>query len=77
MTQPLNLSGATWMKSSHSQGDSGACIEWAPAFTSRGAVPVRDSKDPDGPALTFTSAAWTAFTQGVCSGDFDEQSLLS
>jgi len=32
---------------------------------------VRDSKDPSGPALTFTAAAWSAFTAGVRAGDFD------
>ncbi|MDH6135988.1 hypothetical protein P3T37_005407 [Kitasatospora sp. MAA4] len=77
MTQPLNLSGATWTKSSHSGGNSGNCIEWAPAFASRGAVPVRDSKDPDGPALTFTPTAWAAFTQGIRAGEFDERHALS
>jgi hypothetical protein len=48
---------ATWRKSSHS-GDEGACVEMAelPA-----AVAVRDSKDPAGPHLRFTRAAWAAF----------------
>jgi hypothetical protein len=27
-----------------------------------GVVAVRDSKDPAGPALTFTPAAWRTFT---------------
>ncbi|WP_275559576.1 DUF397 domain-containing protein [Streptomyces sp. 5-6(2022)] len=26
-----------------------------------GVVPVRDSKRPDGPALVFPAASWTAF----------------
>jgi hypothetical protein len=26
---------------------------------------VRDSKDPTGPALTFTAAEWSAFTAGI------------
>ncbi|MFF3502472.1 DUF397 domain-containing protein [Streptomyces sp. NPDC003247] len=26
-----------------------------------GLVPVRDSKAPDGPALTFTPGSWSAF----------------
>ncbi|MFE9457467.1 DUF397 domain-containing protein [Streptomyces californicus] len=30
-----------------------------------GVVPVRDSKNPHGPALTLTADAWTAFISGV------------
>ncbi|MEU6078454.1 DUF397 domain-containing protein [Micromonospora sp. NPDC047074] len=30
-----------------------------------GVVGVRDSKDPHGPALTFTARAWSAFVGGV------------
>jgi hypothetical protein len=32
---------------------------------------VRDSKDPSGPALAFTAAAWSAFVTGIRAGDFD------
>ncbi|MCT7350804.1 DUF397 domain-containing protein [Streptomyces sp. 15-116A] len=28
-------------------------------------VPVRDSKNPDGPVLLITRSAWTAFTSAV------------
>ncbi|WP_371516554.1 DUF397 domain-containing protein [Kitasatospora sp. NBC_01300] len=35
-----------------------------------GAVPVRDSKDPQGPALVFPAAAWEAFVMAVREGDF-------
>ncbi|MEV6974960.1 DUF397 domain-containing protein [Kitasatospora sp. NPDC093806] len=34
-------------------------------------VPVRDSKDPDGPALAFTPTAWAAFLTAVTAGHFD------
>ncbi|MFC8450834.1 DUF397 domain-containing protein [Kitasatospora sp. NPDC057223] len=40
----------------------------APGFP--GLVPVRDSKNPDGPALVFPAAAWQAFVTGVRAGDF-------
>ncbi|QKV95783.1 DUF397 domain-containing protein [Streptomyces sp. NA02950] len=30
-----------------------------------GAVPVRDSKQPDGPALVFSRNAWSAFISAV------------
>ncbi|MGW7007145.1 DUF397 domain-containing protein [Streptomyces sp. NPDC054933] len=47
-----------WRKSTYSTEKGGNCIEIAahPA-----AVHVRDSKDPQGPTLTFAPAAWAAF----------------
>jgi Domain of unknown function (DUF397) len=51
-------SRATWRTSSHS-GANGSCIQVAPATPG---VAVRDSRDPAGPALTFTAWQWTAFT---------------
>ncbi|MGH3917292.1 MAG: DUF397 domain-containing protein [Pseudonocardiaceae bacterium] len=63
----IDLSGAAWRKSTRSSG-SGACVE---VVTLVGATAIRDSKHPTGPALTCTPAAWTAFTTGVCSGQFD------
>jgi hypothetical protein len=47
--QALDFSRANWRKSSHSSG-TGACVELALASAS-GAV--RDSKNPNGPILTF------------------------
>ncbi|MFK0115061.1 DUF397 domain-containing protein [Streptomyces sp. NPDC090994] len=35
----------------------------APDFP--GAVPVRDSKDPDGPVLLLNRSAWAAFTASL------------
>jgi hypothetical protein len=35
------------------------------------AVAMRDSKDPDGPALIFTAAEWVAFVDGAKAGKFD------
>ncbi|MFF3075211.1 DUF397 domain-containing protein [Kitasatospora sp. NPDC057904] len=35
-----------------------------------GAVPVRDSKDPSGPALVFSTGAWRSFVAAVRAGDF-------
>ena len=31
---------------------------------------VRDSKDPDGPTLSFTAEEWVAFVEGVEGGEF-------
>jgi Domain of unknown function (DUF397) len=64
--QPLR-----WAKSSYSSGDGGNCIEWAPDHAAAtGAVPVRDSKDPNGPALTFGADAFAAFVTAVKQGEF-------
>ncbi|WP_413801107.1 DUF397 domain-containing protein [Streptomyces iranensis] len=58
-----------WYKSSYSGGSTpqGECLEVARGHT---AVPVRDSKDPHGPALVFEPSAWSAFVSAVKSGEF-------
>ncbi|MEU1779962.1 MULTISPECIES: DUF397 domain-containing protein [Streptomyces] len=61
----VSLSAAAWRKSSHSNPDGGNCLEFADNIP--GAVPVRDSKDPGGPALVFTPAAWAAFRGSVAA----------
>ena len=58
-----------WRKSSCSGNGGGNCVEVASLAS--GIVAVRDSKDPDGPRLTFTPAEWEAFTAGVRAGEFD------
>ncbi len=59
-----------WFKSSYS-GNGGQCVEVARNLASpRGVVPVRDSKDPHGPALAFSPTAWSAFVAGVKAGQF-------
>jgi hypothetical protein len=32
---------------------------------------MRDTDDPDGPVLAFTTAEWEAFVAGVKDGEFD------
>ncbi|MBO8195624.1 DUF397 domain-containing protein [Streptomyces oryzae] len=60
-----------WVKSSYS-GDGGYnCLEWAPAYINTGTVPVRDSKDPHGPALTFPTSAWASFITAVQQDTLD------
>ncbi|EXU63518.1 hypothetical protein Z951_35455 [Streptomyces sp. PRh5] len=59
-----------WYKSSYS-GNGGQCIEVAANLAaSRGEVPVRDSKDPHGPALVFEPCAWSSFVAAVKGGEF-------
>ncbi|MDH6139250.1 hypothetical protein P3T35_001250 [Kitasatospora sp. GP30] len=63
-----DLSNAFWFKSSHSN-NGGECVEVSASLPN--AVPVRDSKNPEGPALVFTSQGFAAFVRGVKSGTFD------
>jgi hypothetical protein len=56
-----------WRRSSYS-GLKNICVEVADL--DHGDRAVRDSKDPSGPALTFTAAAWSAFTTAVRAGQF-------
>jgi hypothetical protein len=46
--------GISWRKSRRSVGD-GECIE---VSTALGQVSIRDSKDPDGPALSYPADAF-------------------
>ena len=52
------MSELAWFKSSYSGGGGGNCIEVA---TDVATVHVRDSKDPEGPALAFSDDAWASF----------------
>ncbi|TQE28093.1 DUF397 domain-containing protein [Streptomyces ipomoeae] len=54
---------ATWIKSSHSGDNGGNCIEIAPGIPN--VVPVRDSKNPDGPVLVLNRSAWASFVAAV------------
>ncbi|MBT2376322.1 DUF397 domain-containing protein [Streptomyces sp. ISL-111] len=59
-----------WVKSSYSD-NGGTCVEWAPrTATTTGIVPVRDSKNVNGPVLSFPAAAFSSFVAGVRAGDF-------
>ncbi|WP_237323707.1 DUF397 domain-containing protein [Streptomyces sp. MOE7] len=58
---------ATWRKSSYSNGEGAACVEIADGFP--GGIPVRDSKDPHGPALVFPTSRWSSFIAAVKNGE--------
>ncbi|QIY55116.1 DUF397 domain-containing protein [Streptomyces sp. RPA4-5] len=63
MRHTPELSAARWRKSSYSNPNGGSCVEVADDFP--GLVPVRDSKDPHGPALLIPAEAWTAFVTSL------------
>jgi hypothetical protein len=53
----------TWFKSSYSDtSNPNDCVEVA---MTPATVHVRDSKQPDGPRLAVTPAAWTEFVAGA------------
>ena len=60
---------AAWRKSSRSSANGGNCVEVADR-PQRGAVAVRDSKDPDGPKLIVSTDEWRVFATGVKAGEF-------
>jgi hypothetical protein len=64
----VNLSRAVWRKSSASGPNCDNCVEVA--FVGE-AIAVRDSKNPEGPALIFNQAEWDAFVGGAKDGEFD------
>ncbi|MFI2260739.1 DUF397 domain-containing protein [Streptomyces tubercidicus] len=59
----VDLSTAAWHKSSYSNGDGGNCVEVVDNLP--GIVPVRDSKDPHGPAIIFPANTWSTFVTAV------------
>ncbi|MFJ5103973.1 DUF397 domain-containing protein [Streptomyces sp. NPDC088554] len=75
MTQQKHLHVSTdlapeenWTKSSYSSQDNQNCVETAKLVD---VIGVRDSKAKQGPALAFTSGAWTSFIGLVNSGEAD------
>lgn len=63
----IDLFSAQWFKASRSSGKD-ECVEVA--WLEAGHVGVRDSKNPNGPALVFTPREWDAFTSGAKDGEF-------
>ena len=55
----MDLSNATWRKSTRSGTSGGDCVEVADNLP--GVVAVRDSKDPSGPVLAFAPQTWRSF----------------
>jgi hypothetical protein len=66
MREP-DMSRAIWRKSRRS-GNGASCVEVADL---PGHVAVRDSKNPDGPWLTFGREAWRTFNRDIQSGTYN------
>jgi hypothetical protein len=63
------LPPVTWKKSQRSN-PSGSCVEMAVLPDGAGFA-IRNSRDPDGPALIYTQEEINAFILGARDGDFD------
>lgn len=62
------LVGAAWQKSRHSN-PSGNCVELA--RLPGGSIALRNSRDPEGPALVYTLDEIAVFLLGAKDGEFD------
>ncbi|MGP3985909.1 DUF397 domain-containing protein [Streptomyces sp. 3N207] len=71
MTSATDLPVTTWRKSSYSGQNGGNCLEVAVDYPGP-SLPVRDSKNPQGPALLIPSPAWQAFITQVREGGFSQ-----
>jgi len=54
----MDLTSATWHKSTYSGNNGGNCVEVAAADRR---IAIRDSKDPHGPGLAFDPKDWQRF----------------
>ena len=61
--------GLDWRKATRSISN-GACVEVGAAMR---VVAVRDSTDPAGPQINYSSTAWRNFAQSVRLGNFGVQ----
>ena len=68
-----NCVEVAWRKSSFSEHSEGSCVEVAEL--DGGAIAVRNSRHPSGPALVYTRAEIDAFLIGVKNGEFDDLGL--
>ncbi|MER7179491.1 DUF397 domain-containing protein [Streptomyces hyaluromycini] len=62
------IQGVAWVRSRHSAFE-GNCVEMA--LLPCGDVALRNSRDPEGPALIYTRAEIAAFLAGARDGEFD------
>jgi Domain of unknown function (DUF397) len=58
----MDLTSATWRKSSYSGNNGGNCVEVRAADH---LIAIRDCKDPHGPILVFDPKDWQRFANQV------------
>ncbi|WP_327185518.1 DUF397 domain-containing protein [Streptomyces sp. NBC_01334] len=66
----IDLTAASWRKSSYSNQDGGACVEVSDDFAAT--VPVRDSKVSHGPVLVFPATGWAYFVSAIRGGQLGD-----
>ena len=57
----------SWYKSSYSGNGGGSCVEVSTSLP--GVIALRDSKNPDGPALVVEPEAFATFTAAIKNGE--------
>ncbi|MGW5447486.1 DUF397 domain-containing protein [Streptomyces asiaticus] len=71
MNADLDLTTAEWVRSSYSDANGGQCVEFSRTFAqTHDTIPVRDSKNPDGPTLIVSAAGWSSFISTLIRGGF-------
>ncbi|MFI7318491.1 DUF397 domain-containing protein [Streptomyces venezuelae] len=65
-TAPELAPERAWFKSSYSDGTGQNCIEVADLTATDTGIAVRDSKNPQGPALLLHPTSWSAFVAHAC-----------
>ncbi|MEU5939257.1 DUF397 domain-containing protein [Micromonospora sp. NPDC047548] len=68
----MDVLGAIWRKSTRSDNGGSTCVEVATNLPY--VVGVRDSKDRQGPVLTFATEAWAAFAHAAAHDNLTIQS---
>jgi hypothetical protein len=70
MSLTIDLAAAVWVKSSYSEGNGGACIEFSRTLIrTHDVIPVRDSKVPQGSTLIVPIDGWSTFVSAVKRGE--------
>ena len=67
LSSPMTVGELSWRIARQCNG--GNCVRIAP---SGDMVIIGDSKNPDGPFLTYSRAEWRTFAEGIRQGDFDD-----
>ena len=65
-SKPPILAELNWQVARECNG--GSCIQVA---THGEQIVIGDSKNPEGPILTYSRTEWDAFSNGIRQGDFD------